>query len=184
MSCHPGRSGWGGQLLPLPGARWTDSLLPAFCDRLATPAALIAIGAGLAAILIARSVWGRAATDSRKRGAAASMLVAAAVLALAYMVTPYTAGGPEGLPVLVAPNARYLTPALLLATPLAERASDSAPARRHWACRASSQSSGRPGRHERPAGPARGLSTRLGGRTGRCRLVRSWSVGVAVVRPV
>ena len=99
---------------------WSDSILHAFRDRLAAPAGLIALGACLAAILlIARFTRRRQGSELPRQAVAATLLVAAGVLAVAYAVTPYTAGGPEGLPVLTGPNSRYLTPALLVAAPLA-----------------------------------------------------------------
>ena len=42
----------------------------------------------------------------------------AALLALVYCVTPYSAGGPEGFPIFTSANARYNTPALIAAAGL------------------------------------------------------------------
>jgi len=48
-------------------------------------------------------------------GGALAVAASALVLAAAYSVTPYTALGPEDEPLLVGANARYLTPALMMA---------------------------------------------------------------------
>jgi hypothetical protein len=79
------------------------------------------IGLLLAAgTLVAGGFWGR----SRLRrdadvDARIPLLFAGAVLtAVAYAITPYTAQGLVGMPVLVNANTRYMAPALVLAAPL------------------------------------------------------------------
>ena len=95
---------------------WTalkDWILPAFRDSLAAPSLLLLAGAAAAAIAAVRGAAGRA------RGV---LVVTAAVVVLvvcAYLITPYTAPGPEGFPVLTGANTRYVTPAIVVAGGLA-----------------------------------------------------------------
>lgn len=97
----------------LEGAVWRDYLLPAFSRSLALPALLlIVVGAAAAA----------PALRSRTRPGSRLVLtgwVCALLLLGAYAVTPYTAFGPEGAPILAGANTRYAVPALLVAAPLA-----------------------------------------------------------------
>jgi dolichyl-phosphate-mannose-protein mannosyltransferase len=92
------------------GAPWSDFILPQLRRALAAPAVLIGIGfALLCALLVAR----RHVLSQRALLAVAA--VAAGLIALAYTITPYTAGGPEGFPLLVGADSRYLIPALVIA---------------------------------------------------------------------
>jgi hypothetical protein len=79
---------------------------PVFRSDFGVTGAVIALGALVTAI--------RERRDRR----VLILAVAAALAALAYAFTPYSAQGFEGAPVLVAANTRYGAPALLLATPL------------------------------------------------------------------
>jgi hypothetical protein len=89
---------------------WGDHILPQLRQGLAAPSVLIAVGVVLAA--------GVLAARRRLRFPGGAVLAAgvgcAVLLAIAYAVTPYSAGGPAGNPVLVGPNARYLVPALVI----------------------------------------------------------------------
>jgi Dolichyl-phosphate-mannose-protein mannosyltransferase len=77
---------------------------------------LIAVATGLAAVFWLRDrLRPRSATpDPRVLIAALGAIACAA----AYVLTPYTAGGFAGTPVLLGPNARYAVPAFLLGAPL------------------------------------------------------------------
>lgn len=80
------------------------------------------IGALIAAGVLAAVAW-CATAAARLRAArvdARIAILAGAALALAalYTITPYTAQGLDGFPVLISANTRYATPALILATPL------------------------------------------------------------------
>lgn len=92
---------------------WKDWILPAFRDSLAGPALLIGAGSLLAAgyLAVKRSV--------RDRGVLLAVAAAVLLIAIAYVVTPYTAPGPEGFPVLTGANTRYVTPALVIGAGLA-----------------------------------------------------------------
>ncbi|MBI5105470.1 MAG: phospholipid carrier-dependent glycosyltransferase, partial [Solirubrobacterales bacterium] len=52
------------------------------------------------------------------RGRGLALAAAVPAIVLAYVITPYTALGERGDPLLIAQNARYVVPALLLAAPL------------------------------------------------------------------
>jgi hypothetical protein len=85
---------------------WRHVILPDEWRAFGLGGALLLGGTLAAAAVAARSV--------RSKRAAAPVLwaaVAAALLALVYAVTPNTATGPEGHPVLVFYSARYLVPA-------------------------------------------------------------------------
>ena len=88
---------------------WTEYVLPGLRITYELPGLLIGLGA-LAATALA--VRGRA-------GLPLAGAACAALLALSYSLTPYTALGPKGEPVLLSANTRYLVPALLAAAPLA-----------------------------------------------------------------
>jgi hypothetical protein len=108
------RAGAGSTILDYLGnwGPWGSLILPQLRHSLAAPAALIGLGTLAAPVLL---VVNRGFAWPRGRGPIAAGLAAAVLLALAYTVTPYTAGGPPGQPVLVAADARYLMPALVLA---------------------------------------------------------------------
>jgi hypothetical protein len=79
---------------------WRTYLWPAFRESFGTPGLLLA-GAGLLAAAL------------RPRGAVLAILIGAVVLTALYFVTPYSAFGPEGRPVLAAASTRYGLPALM-----------------------------------------------------------------------
>jgi hypothetical protein len=88
---------------------WSEWIWPALRHTLAWPGLLIGIGFAVACgLVVAR---GRAIAG---RGVLLVAAACALLLLLAYAATPYSAGGPEGLPVLVAADARYAVPALLV----------------------------------------------------------------------
>ena len=89
---------------------WADYILPQYRDAFALVGPLVV--AGLVAVAAALIGPVRARLD---RGALIAVLAAALLIAAAYCVTPYTAGGAPGEPTLVYADARYLVPALLLA---------------------------------------------------------------------
>jgi hypothetical protein len=88
------------------GSVWRTYIWPAFKDSYG--AAPIVLGAG--ALL---AIW-----LGRARRELAALLVLAIGLAAVYAITPYSAQGPDGLPVQVAANTRYGVPALLVAAAL------------------------------------------------------------------
>ena len=95
-----------------PGA-WPDFILPAWGENYALGGPLLLTGAVLAVLAVLGA--GRGAAAGGRVGA---LLVGAILLFVAYAVTPYSAFGPEGRPVLVGANARWLLPALLVAAAL------------------------------------------------------------------
>lgn len=82
-----------------------DGILLQWLDALAGPALLIAL-----ALLV---VFPLAARRPRAWAGIWLALACAALMAVAYVITPYTAGGPEGIPLLVGADSRYVVPALL-----------------------------------------------------------------------
>ncbi len=92
------------------GGVWGDLIWPQLRRALAWPAVLIGVG-----WLAASALW---VARGRRRGDGAMLALfglGALALLLAYAITPYSAGGPEGRPLLVAADARYAIPALLAA---------------------------------------------------------------------
>jgi hypothetical protein len=89
---------------------WGDYLVEEYRQSLAGPLLLIGAGA-LLALGVAFSGWGRA----HDRGPALALLAAFAGILAVYSVTPYSALGPEGRPLLAGANARYAVPGLMLA---------------------------------------------------------------------
>lgn len=79
---------------------WRTYLRPAIAHTFGTTGLLLAGGALLAAVV-------------RPRGSALAILAGTLLLALLYLVTPYSAFGPEGRPVLAAASTRYGLPALM-----------------------------------------------------------------------
>ena len=94
---------------------WRSYLIPAFEHSLGLPGAVLAVGFLLGAGLAA---WGLR-RRSAGAGRALAVVVAAAVLAGVYAITPFTAFGPSGRPFLAFANVRYGVAALLLAAGLA-----------------------------------------------------------------
>lgn len=102
--------------LDQPGV-WADYLWRPFLDFMGWGA--LALWLALAAAL-AISFRMRAQRTADPRVAA--LVAVAALIALAYLFTPYSATGPPEMPVYAWVNARYVVPALLIAAPLAARA--------------------------------------------------------------
>jgi hypothetical protein len=93
---------------------WGEFILPQYRRVVALSGGLILAGLVLAAVLISLR---------RLRGASARGLVIAGVVAgglilLIYTITPYSAGGPAGMPNLAGPDTRYAGPALVIAAAL------------------------------------------------------------------
>jgi hypothetical protein len=99
------------------GKPWSDYIWPAYRHAFVWPG--VAIGAGLvvASVLAARRPPADRARDVL-RGAVAALAALALLLALAYALTPTSAGGPEGKPLLAGANTRYAVPAFVVAAPL------------------------------------------------------------------
>ena len=101
---------------------WGDHIRPAYESTFALPGLLLGL-----AVVLALALVGRAAVRGRFEGRRAGRLLAAAVLALAlaaaYSLTPYSAFGARGEPLLVGANTRWLLPALLVAAAVAAGAS-------------------------------------------------------------
>ncbi len=91
------------------GGAEVDGILLQWWHALAAPALLAVGGAVTAAVLVVRR------TTRAVRGPVIAGLLMAGLIVLAYSATPYTAGGPEGLPILVGADSRYVVPALLIA---------------------------------------------------------------------
>jgi hypothetical protein len=88
------------------GSAWRSYIWPAFKDSYGAAPVVLAIGALSAAWL------------GRARRTIAVLAVLAGGLAVAYALTPYSAQGPDGLPVQVGANTRYGVPALLVGAAL------------------------------------------------------------------
>ena len=88
------------------GANQVDGILPQWIDALAGPAILVGLGAVMTATVL---------RAPRANAVVFSVLASTALLAMAYSVTPYTAGGPPGIPLLVGADSRYVVPALIAA---------------------------------------------------------------------
>jgi hypothetical protein len=88
------------------GSVWRHYVWPAFKD-----------GYGFAPLVLAAGALG-ALVLGRAQRLIVAMTVLAGGLAVAYAVTPYSAQGPEGLPLQVSANTRYGVPALLVAAAL------------------------------------------------------------------
>jgi hypothetical protein len=85
---------------------WANEILPRYEDALGISVLILALGS---LWLAARIAVGLDSDRLRMAG-----LVCGALLVVVYAITPYSAGGPEGLPQLVGPNSRYLVPALIV----------------------------------------------------------------------
>jgi len=96
-------------------AAWTEYILPAFADTLALPALLLALCLPLAAVVMLR----RAQRGDGVPGIVIAGLAIVILLVIVYSLTPGSAFGPEGAPLLTGANTRWLAPALIAAAPLA-----------------------------------------------------------------
>jgi hypothetical protein len=95
-------------------AVWTDHALPQYRDVVALSGAVLLLAFVLAAVLVALPRW----RDAPARGLVLAGAVAGGLILVLYAITPYTAGGPAGMPDLVGPNSRYAVPALVIAAVL------------------------------------------------------------------
>ena len=96
-------------------AVWRDTLVPVIAPFVSLPGLLLLVGGAAGGLRTARHPRRGGGGDRR-----ALVLAAGAVVLVAlYLVTPYSAFGPEGRPFNAGVNVRYLIPALVLATPLA-----------------------------------------------------------------
>ncbi|MBA2567175.1 MAG: phospholipid carrier-dependent glycosyltransferase [Thermoleophilaceae bacterium] len=94
---------------------WADQIIPSAGRFVGAPGALLLVGILLAAVVL---VLIRRSGDRRSVAIPLATLAATVLLLAVYALTPYTAGGPEGDPVLAGPNTRYAGPALLMAAAL------------------------------------------------------------------
>ena len=98
---------------------WSEFIWPQLRRLLAWPSILIAVAAFAAtAYLTFRPsprlrLRGRTGQEPLPRREILAVALCGIALLFAYLVTPYSAGGPEGYPFLVAADARYAVPALL-----------------------------------------------------------------------
>lgn len=94
---------------------WTDTLAHQFRIAAALPGAALLAGATAAA-----AAWRRKERfGGEESGLVLTGFVLLAVLVIAYVVTPYSALGPDGLPILAGANVRYVVPALIVSLGLA-----------------------------------------------------------------
>ncbi len=92
---------------------WREYLLHGYRISAALPGLVLALGSVAATALIA---WHRrSARRDAYDGVVVTVLALVAVLAGVYVVTPYSALGPRGMPILVGANVRYVIPALIAA---------------------------------------------------------------------
>jgi hypothetical protein len=87
---------------------WSEYILPQYRDALALAGLVLLSGLLFAAVRVRRGA-------AAGRGPVLTGVVAAVVLLLVYVVTPYSAGGAEGAPTIVGGDSRYAVPALLIA---------------------------------------------------------------------
>lgn len=97
----------------LDGRAWREELLPEYTRFLGLSALVLAAGLAAGAYLAARL-----SGPHRSGSSQTTILVLTAcalLIAIAYVITPYTAGGLEDDPILVAANSRYIVPGLVAA---------------------------------------------------------------------
>ncbi len=94
---------------------WDEWIIPQYRDSISIPGALL-IG-GLV-VTFALALWPRTRERLGEGGVLLAGIACALLLFAVYAITPYTAGGLEGMPILVGPDARYMVPALLVAAVL------------------------------------------------------------------
>lgn len=97
---------------------WRHFLLPAYRLSLSAPGALLLAGSATALVVGVRRSRRALEADRDTARVVVALAAAVALLALAYVLTPTTALGLPGHPI-VAANTRYSVPALIVATPLA-----------------------------------------------------------------
>ena len=92
---------------------WRDFFWRPFLDFMSFVAVLLWAAIPLAGIV----AWRARAGDRASAGKVGALLAVAVLIALAYVITPYTAVGPDGAPVDAWVNARYVVPGLLVVAP-------------------------------------------------------------------
>ncbi|HWF53989.1 MAG TPA: phospholipid carrier-dependent glycosyltransferase [Solirubrobacteraceae bacterium] len=93
-----------------------DYVWPVFRSDFGVTGALCVLGAvGAGVLVVAGRLQGRPVRDAAR---VTILALGALLCAVAYLITPYSAQGFAGHPVLVASNTRYGAPALLLAAPV------------------------------------------------------------------
>ena len=90
---------------------WKDWIIPGYRDSINLPGALLL---GSLVVTIVLALWRRTRERFGDPGLLAAGIACAVLLLGVYVITPYTAGGLEGMPVLVGPDARYMIPTLLV----------------------------------------------------------------------
>lgn len=98
---------------------WNDTILPQYRDAIAAPAALALAGVLVAALVLVARRRRAGSASLPRRGIVLAGLACFILLTIAYSITPYTAGGAEGEPLLTGADSRYWIPALLVALVLA-----------------------------------------------------------------
>ena len=92
---------------------WRTIFWPTFLDIMSFVAVIFWALMPVAAVV----AWRRFTTDPQRAGKMAAMVVVAGLIGIAYVITPYTAVGPEGAPVNAWVNSRYVIPALIVLAP-------------------------------------------------------------------
>lgn len=94
-----------------------DVIFPAFRIALGPPALLLALGAGAALVWAALALRRGRLAEPRRAVVALGLSLAGGGIGIAYLITPASAQGPPGAPLLglVGTNSRWLVPGLLLA---------------------------------------------------------------------
>lgn len=92
---------------------WRHWILPGFKQAFGFSALVACVGLVLSAGLALRGRW-----RTLEGGRVLALFLVAAAIALLYLVSPFTAAGPEGRPFLVLVSARFVLPGLLLAATL------------------------------------------------------------------
>jgi Dolichyl-phosphate-mannose-protein mannosyltransferase len=93
---------------------WREEILPQYRDVLALTGAVLVAGLVLAAAVLVR----RRRQPDPERGLVLAGVLAGALILVAYTITPYSAGGPEGLPTLAGSDVRYAGGALVIGAAL------------------------------------------------------------------
>lgn len=93
---------------------WKDYFYPAYRAMLGLPGLVLALCWLVAVGTLVRSVWRRALDPEGGHAAPLLLTVSTALLALAYVSTPYSAFGLEGMPTQTIANVRWLMPTLLV----------------------------------------------------------------------
>jgi hypothetical protein len=98
------------------GHIWSKYLLPAYRDWLGAPAAVLGLGLATAAIFALRGV--RRPRELEAAPAVIALCAGAVLIAVAYVLTPFSALGVKDQPLSAGVQSRYLLPVLLLCSPV------------------------------------------------------------------